>query len=65
MDWISTKKKTPKRKDAGYFRDVLVIQNWKYRDGSIEIYPVIVPFHLVRKTRHSHWAQIPPPPEEE
>ena len=54
-NWISVERGMPKRKDAGYFRDVLVLP----RDHDpVYVVPYIVPFHLVRKRTHSHWMPL-------
>ena len=63
--WVKTSERLPKRKDAGYFRDVIVLFRKDYRVIWPEKSTELLPFHLVRKTFHSHWmAQPEPPPEE-
>lgn len=62
--WIKVEDRQPKRADAGAFRDVLVIQRHVKEFNGAPV-AIMLPFHLVRKTRHTHWMKLPDLPREE
>lgn len=62
-EWISTRQRLPKRKDAGWSRLVVAV----YRDdvGTWAAgQPEMIPFHLVRKSFYSFWMPLPDLPKE-